>query len=879
MTALLQSKRQYAMRVWDRALAAESILLDSTNFCGFWDAALEDFIACIVKPFNTAFRHATNFTFANAPDPISTLNLRSNISEDLFYVDGQHSHLFDSNGKISLRMLNFARTLVRGYARFGDLIKSDWPFLGLKSTEDSSATEIVTLGDLHGDGDCVRKITFSTGESLIYKPRSASVELAIEKLLGALSKKVDISVQVPKPVYATEDRSWWTPLMLLRNLDANDLFICESFARSFGQCLGVATLLGFEDLHYENIGLLQNGSLVIVDCETAFAYRSKNSQSDESCAEWGLLTEVSFRTGLLPALRILGDDIADDSLLTALVAKQQGHRSFWQSNYSSEFFSASALASYPANFFERFSEVARIGLLELANAITTHKALFADCKRIAREPRRFVYRPTRLYQRLLENAIVLEAFAGMDFEKSLWRELYETTVGDAPSIDDHAKMCRQELECLQTGVVPHFVFEGLPPSLTKGIAPLKDLLSVAKEQSGWIEVAETMATAVRGYGLLISCLGAASPDEYSVPISNEENLDKFFEKLSTNSVTLKNGQALIFDLLPTGTLSELTFGPTGLGLYRGAAGIGITLWAAEQRGCLHPRFRSRDFLLAGIEAIRCRHIQALSKSIGWSLADGIAGILYAICLSCMCPPNEILAQFEAALEDCDLESLVEWDYINGLAGVLASYSAIARRAEKKCIYPNAKRLAHRLDKIIRSENLLQVSLPNQRGLAHGLPGAWYALARARELAPTFFDFDNTIEEYRSAYCSNLPAEVNSFSWQNAETWCGGVFGTLRAEIRFSGGSVDVASRLRSVSAPHTSGVRQLCCGHQGAEIFAYEMQKLAEKDVSIDLSQDVVSFDQVDMNYKCLGFFQGIAGPLYYSLRSGSKYESVEMLD
>lgn len=867
---------ELSRRIWENAREMEKYKLSVVSFPGFWNAAYSDAEAYLLRSFGSALRYMTNVALANESDPIATLKLRSDLSDDMFYVSLQDEHLLEINGALWNRILSFARTLFRGYARLEKILISDASRLSLDESQPIVISTINSLGDLHGDGDCVRRLSFSTGESRIFKPRAAYMEQVIGELLDKLRRDIDLAVHVPQSIFSNEDHSWWIPLEFIRKIPAFDTRFAKFFARSYGHTVGLAALLGFEDLHYENVCLLPNGEMAVLDCETAFSTRGLVSESLSS--RWGALANTTLRSGLIPSIRIRGDEIADDSILTSLLVESQAKRCHWQSNSTSEFFPITTLMSVPESFTKEFSESAQAALVAFSGAVARCKDVRGYCRTIFEERRRFIYRPTRFYQRLISNAINLEAFAEKSFEDVLWHELFESTVDGAVNPVEHLEMCKKELQDLRHGVVPIFMHQRDTPLSLWSFPQIESYIALISQQEQWREVEVILGAALRSYAELIFGFDVRNQTSTYSGSESEDEVLSFFERISNNCAALSSGQIFAFDVLPVGLASILSLGPSGLGLYRGASGLGITLWAAEKRGFFHPSFSSKDFFITLGEYIGRGQLEALGEEVGWSMADGVAGIAYAACITGQYSPDVLLDELDKVFEEKSLQSL-DWDYVNGTAGILACYCAIARRATPRATYHVIEKLAENMSRRIDSAGVLCSMLPTQRGLAHGLPGAWYALDRARSFVP-LNTFDELINQYRTTYFSLLFEQSDAHAWPNAGAWCGGGIGVLRAELRMADCNyVATAQKLKPFCVGHSSPVRQVCCGLQGQELLVYEEQLHICGHSDWQISAEVISYDQLPNAFACLGFFQGIAGPLYYQLQAKNLHISVEMAD
>ncbi|MDI5971057.1 type 2 lanthipeptide synthetase LanM family protein [Streptomyces sp. SL13] len=151
-------------------------------------------------------------------------------------------------------------------------------------------------GDPHRGGHTVSRLRFDGG-SVMYKPRPAQVDAALDTFLAGLLPEAPERVRTPRTL--ARPGYGWAAFETHRHC-ADDAELA-AFHRNLGHWLAVMRLLGGTDLHAANV-LAVGPVPVIVDAETMFTPAPPGPAGpDATSAARRILGRAVVRTGILPA--------------------------------------------------------------------------------------------------------------------------------------------------------------------------------------------------------------------------------------------------------------------------------------------------------------------------------------------------------------------------------------------------------------------------------------------------------------------------------------------------------------------------------------------------------------------------------------------------
>jgi type 2 lantibiotic biosynthesis protein LanM len=292
------------------------------------------------------------------------------------------------------------------------------------------AAELVSIeagGDRHRGGQCVFLLTFAGGRKVVYKPRSLALDAWYSDLLAWLSSSAGSSLDLFSP--RTVDRGAYGWSAFVEHVLVEDEQAETRFYTRLGMLLGLWTLLGGGDCHYENI-IAHGEHPVIIDAETLFdAYGGVFDGSEGNDIGEQLsrkIADSAKRVGILP--RYLQVNQSSDPIdLSALGMRAPIPAPFqYEDSYKSDarslgIASAASFVIQPCRNMPRETREAlgksRIkavctGFEELYEIAIQHKrglvAWLNQLKKLPNARVRMVMRQTNLYSRLLEQSLYPE---------------------------------------------------------------------------------------------------------------------------------------------------------------------------------------------------------------------------------------------------------------------------------------------------------------------------------------------------------------------------------------------------------------------------------------------------------------------------------------
>jgi len=854
-------------------------------------AARADLANSLRPVFSQTLAHLSGLATSLVPNPLERHSLQRRVRGDVFFLADCLSLEED---RIRSVISRFALPRITAYRNLLLAIQ------GLEAVVGKlSIVAVDSLGDPHDHGAAVCRIRSGDGKSYIYKPRSARVEMAcaeVEKtVLG------DFSL-VSTPLVDGADHSWWVEIEELSGpvLETS----AEALGSAVGRALVLSSLLAWDDLHHENVLFTGARGLVsMVDTETVWA-----AQIPVDRTALGFVPPLAWlasRSLLLPQPAVNGDRFADDSALGKLLLKRkQDDRDSWELAGQSAWMNCTDLVQKSPEWFMQFSSGLKASVSKAAERI-----LAIDSESLIRAlglpsfRTRYVYRPTRTYVGMIRKAILLEVVSGVPLEETLWQLLFRATSEGAVKAELHAVVSARECSQMALGLVPIFwtnadgeleTTDGKVLGVCRSDLLAKGAhLEFAKTAQAWDEVAFTAAQQV---GLLAHLSNprpsAVSHKDAAVSGRELDPVKRLAIEFGARALVGAQGQACFLDFVPSGSASEFSTRWTGPGLYRGSAGIGLAWWAVHKFFPLAPHAELwRACFAAGRSCVERRSFEELSR-YGWSLCDGVFGVAYAMSVTSgsSSEVDAVLSSLEASFSESSLAEWADWDLIGGWSGAVACYSAVLARSSRAVLSSSGKAFLKRAISVI-GDQLLAEQLPRQkgqRGLAHGVGGALYALGRAARYWP-----DTTmlqcIDGLRSQFISQLILEGHE-DWNNAGTWCGGATGIVRAFRRIPEFAPDLPEWFLRSCNSETASLEQVCCGSLGRLMHASEtIGSLGSPlDVSIGASllqraaeDDFVSFEAFGRSLRTLGFFQGVSGSIYYGCHAiaGARCVAIEMVD
>jgi type 2 lantibiotic biosynthesis protein LanM len=597
-------------------------------------------------------------------------------------------------------------------------------------------TGVRALGDAHGGGRRVQRLDFASGRSLIYKPRSASMEEGFHALISwanglGLAPDLAAASAVDRGPYG------WT--RFIEAAPCPDAAAVARFFRRQGGNLAFAYLLGAVDLHFENV-IAAGEHPVIVDLETLFhAPPAPRGPARAGRMAASLLNESVIQTLLLPVY-VEGDPDAGgvrrgtDPSALGYVGDQEGVyvAEGWEHADTADMRLAKIRAAMPAAACRPELDGRRVpaaehvdeilgGFCDAYDFLETHcDALAAHIARFEGATARRVLRPTATYAclvaqswhpRLGDDAAALET--------ELDRRLRELPGEDRPTGPERA----DEVRDLMRGDIPYFTFRvggrGWDACQRRLVAPG----GADKARQRWIaEMSFVDFAAPIEKHAMPRRRGDAATDAVV-----EAQARALGDRLCELAVASAGRASWLFPSLSGGV--RLTPTVMGFDLYDGLAGVGLFLGGLGARtGELRYR-RMAEAALTEAWTIWCGMEREAVSIGGYDGAGGLAWVLAV--LGKLLGRRDWFGWARQIVRTHATEAATDpmLDMISGRAGFLAAGLASAQTAGERATITRLRACAASLTALKRE----QLPADIDAGFAHGGAGIGFALARLAQV--------------------------------------------------------------------------------------------------------------------------------------------------
>ncbi|KOA20066.1 lanthionine synthetase C-like protein [Clostridium homopropionicum DSM 5847] len=125
------------------------------------------------------------------------------------------------------------------------------------------------MGDAHNKGRSVILIGFSSGLSLVYKPRSLEVDVLFIRLIKKLYEEgFPYKLKAPNTI-SFDDHGWSE---FITHIPLNSLEEAREYYKNIGASFALVYVLGGNDFHAENL-ITSGADPILIDLETIFSYQ------------------------------------------------------------------------------------------------------------------------------------------------------------------------------------------------------------------------------------------------------------------------------------------------------------------------------------------------------------------------------------------------------------------------------------------------------------------------------------------------------------------------------------------------------------------------------------------------------------------------------
>lgn len=727
------------------------------------------------------------------------------------------------------------------------------------------------LGDPHNGGRTVAAIEFSSGQKLVYKPRSLAVEQAFTDWVNWVNGLEGLLDLRTAKVLDRGDYGWMT---FIEAKPCHSQEEVSNFYRRLGQLLALLYILAGNDCHYENL-IAQGEYPVLVDLETLLHHEFYETipqelrQGNEALyLAQSFLQRSVLRVGLLPRWEGSGNNTIDLSGMGSGDREQEvAQVPKWEDVntdkmrlgqaplYVKPTSSSPILADQPAQptqYTEEFVE----GFCSLWSAIAQNKD-HAPLDRLQNLPLRTIYRPTQTYGNILEYALRPQYLRhGIDFSIELERLARPLLWMEA--VHPLWALVEAETRSLLQYDMPFFRSNSSSRDLWAGDKKNQPILRNCFELPSAEAVAQTLERLTPQHleeqvNLIRNSLYAV--DLTSAPTFTPQSLTWQSLPPATPQDAIEQALAIGLELEKRafygtdGSIAWIGLGlvpdsdkfrlqPVEYSLYDGSVGIALFLaalyyetkdkrWRKLALGAIQPL----EFLLNNQELM-----PLFIDSIGIGGAVGLGSILYGLTkISQFLGENSLLITADRVARLITAEIIKAdrvYDVLGGSAGAILSLLALHRITGKP----------HLLDRALQCGNhLLEQRTPTPTGhrawkapdlnhltgFSHGAAGIAYALLELYRVTrrSEFWEAAQEAIAFEEAVFIETEQNYPDFRFSNnnscMNSWCHGAAGIALARL---GGlktldNTDLRTAIeRALNTTQRAGMQpidHLCCGNLG----------------------------------------------------------------
>lgn len=780
-------------------------------------------------------------------------------------------------------------------------------------------------GDRHRNGRSVVIAKFSSGFTIVYKPRSLAADGHFNDLLAWTNDK---GFRPGYRMLQVLDRGSYGWVEFIEAKGCASLEEIHRFYRRQGGNLALLYAIGATDFHHENL-IAAGEHPVLVDLETLFGPCLSPPESDQThpIAALALMNSV-LRTSLLPQATPETPDFSGlgsvEGRLSPFGVLQAEQAATDEMRYLRKPMPLRAganrpmLMGAPVDLLDQAAFISN-GFRDMYQLLLNHhqELLSSDgpLAAFAKDEVRVVLRPTQTYGKLLEESFHPDVLRDAIDRDYLFDKLW-VPVGQHPHL---AKVTAAEQQALQQCDIPMFTTrpssrdiwtcsgECIPDflyesGLTNSMQRVREFSDSHLDRQLWLIQAslatQAVRTKTRGSAPLVT--------DRMCSTNREEFLQAALaagDRLAALAVRGKDSAAWI-GITTTGK-DQWSLVPAGADLYDGLPGVALFLaYLGKATGQERFTGMARGALAALQQLVTPEN--PLMRSIGGF--SGAGGVIYALThLGVLWNEAELFAKAEDIVETLSklIEKDEQFDIIGGAAGCILSLLGLYRVSRSERTLTAAIRCGELLTTHATKQEIGS-AWPNTRfgsrpltGFSHGAAGIAYALMElaaqtGREhyfaLAAEAVAYERSLFDVKSGNWPDLrELEGSKHADEPADgaspvAWCHGAAGIGLGRLNMLGHFDDAAIRMEIEGATRTTlawgmGDNQsLCHGALGnLEFLVQAGEALAKPDITILANRIALSILEslASEGWKCglplsvesPGLMTGLAGIGYGLLR------------
>ncbi|MEO0827307.1 MAG: type 2 lanthipeptide synthetase LanM family protein [Cyanobacteria bacterium J06642_9] len=795
------------------------------------------------------------------------------------------------------------------------------------------------LSDPHNRGLTVILITFESGLKLVYKPKDLGLEVAWNHLLAWCNQHSQL---LDLKVIQVLNRDGYGWVEYVEHQPCRDQAAVKRFYQRSGMLLGLIYALRGTDCHHENL-IASGEHLVLIDMETLLHHdthlidNSPEAQAFESDSV-RLFWDSVLRTGMLPSWDFspnqqIAYDISGLGSTHAQPAPRQVPR--WQAintdamhlrpetitlpvEKNVPLLGEASLSpnDYQTQIIEGFDRMYRFLMQHRSQWLADDGPLAA----MQHQPVRFIFRATRIYFMILNNAWAPDHLKqGADYSIELDHLSRALVVAD--ELPDAWSILRAELRAMEQLDIPFFTASTSSDALELSSSqPGLAIQQCFKQASYQHVLGQFQALDASDLALQVAIIKGsfyARVAQPSAEVSQPWQTDNL--PLLSPEQLLQAARAISSELEARalqdadGSLNWIGMGYVPQAnrfqlqvlndsLYDGRCGVALFL-AALYQVTQESHFRDLSWRVLQPLRQRLQTMDAVSRQrfarlMGLGGAAGVGSILYGfVKVSQFLKDETLLSDAELFAGEITTDLIAADQTLDimggaagGILGLLALYDATGKvTLSDRAIACGQHLLTHQIELEAGTRAWKTFADKPLTGFSHGAAGIAYALlklyavtddVRYRESALEGITYENSLFSYSEANWPDLRSSRPDGSFAFSDQWCHGATGIGLARL----GSLDSLKTIAieqdiqiALQAAQTKGLKaidHLCCGNLGiAEVLWVGAKRYNRPDwekAALQKATAVVTRAQQAGNYQLFGnllnsvfnpgLFQGTAG-------------------
>lgn len=776
----------------------------------------------------------------------NSLNKEFNVSENFEQIWNKHPHL---TALLQIKVNSnrqFVSSILNHIEKDKELLTKEF-----KITNFSITNLEINKGDVHQEGKTTAIITFSNNVKIVYKPRTAGLDIAFGEVLKSFNK-FDNTLQLKALKFIDKKEYSWCEY--IENISCSSVNELEEYYTKTGVLLALLYFLKGVDIHFENI--IANGSdPIIIDLECLF----HNTNVDPFDV---------LNTGMCPILSLNGfENQAIDLSGMGAFGDIKMDKKEWKWTYlNSDALNLEQVQGYvrargnmpiykeEAISPKRYLQQILMGFDKATEWVNTiQKIILAKeshpFEEFQNKTFRIIPRTTQDYTDILNNSFTPNAIVSASSRKeSIHSDLMDYTVSlPFLGIENKKTILDAELLAIERLDVPYFTGETSTLGVKEsGKIVLKNyfnqtpyerilahIMKFDKKEAN-IQKNLIQSSFVSCYDVkILKQNDKRLVSDDSILINFKDQIEFIGDDILKSSIFQDNGVNWNTFVEENGTLVFSTLNNT---LYSGKLGIAIFLSNLSK----HIGVNKYNKTINAIVSDGISHYKGINKEVNISFASGLTGLIHTLIETDPILYEETMLELSDLIGLDDIKNDEILDFIGGAAGCLSVLCSLYRVTKSKKVLSKCLDLGNHLmnkrvlDSVSQHKCWISSNVGTPlTGYSHGASGIGLALLKLYEISgktefkEAFYEALK-FENYHYVESENNWKDLRNNKSEFQNSWCHGASGIGLARIeaykilKDKLLIVDIQRAIDGTINKPLSGVDHYCCGSAGRFHFLME---------------------------------------------------------